>query len=162
MFEFFVAGSVSGVVASLNIGFPRHRRITKPQAFTALPDNCPPPSSPPWKLKKAEATPSPHPHCRVVGRMWGVLFRSENDKIWLLPWMGGRASPPTDFGSRSKAPIQILTILAKLLLNTSLAVTSKIIPFQASFPSKIFSFYIFCLHIYPLVSMSQAQLTNQS
>ena len=79
--------------------------------------------------------------------MWGVLFRSENDKIWLLAWMAAQASPPTDFGSRSKALIQILTILAKLLLNTSLAVTSKIIPFQASFPSKIFSFYIFCLYV---------------
>ena len=77
--------------------------------------------------------------------MWGVLFRSENDKIWLLAWMAARASPPTDFGSRSTAPIQILTILPKLLLNTSLAVTSKIIPFQASFPSKSFSFHIFCL-----------------
>ena len=82
-----------GVVASLNIGFPRHRRITKPQAFTALPDNCPPslPLLLSEKLKKAEATPSPHPHCRVVGRMWGVLFRSENDKIWLLPeWAAER------------------------------------------------------------------------
>ena len=59
--------------------------------------------------------------------------------------MAVRASPPTDFGSRSTAPIQILTILPKLLLNTSLAVTSKIIPFQASFPSKSFTFHIFCL-----------------
>ena len=70
--------------------------------------------------------------------------------------MAAQASPPTDFGSRSRAPIQILTILAKLLLNTSLAVTSKIIPFQASFPSKTFSFYIFCLHIYPLVHVSSS------
>ena len=64
MFEFFVAGSVSGVVASLNIGFPRHRRITKlPQAFTALPDNCPPLF---FSLKNSKKRKPPPPHIPIV------------------------------------------------------------------------------------------------
>ena len=114
-----------GVVASLNIGFPRHTRITKPQAFTPLSLK---------NSKKTEATPSPHPYCIIVGRMWGVLFRSETDKIWLPVWMGSQAPLPTDFGSR---PREIQFKSSEFFDN--LALTFKIISlftFKAAHPTQ--------------------------